>query len=716
MKIAIVYNRESKNVINLFGIPNREKYGLKNIKRILDALKAGGHKVIALEGDKDLIPRLEEFMPKVLKGELPGMVFNISYGIQGQARYTHVPGMLEMVGIPYVGSGPLAHSLALDKVVAKMIFRQNGLPTPDFAVLHEPEFETPELSYPLIVKPKNEAVSYGIRVVNTEAELRDAAGAIFQAFEQPVLVEQYISGREINVGLLGNTPTEAFPPVELIFDSEGPQIYTLEDKKGTSGREVKLICPAPLSEELEAKAKDVACRAFSALGCYDCARVDMRVDDGGDLYILEINSLPSLGARGSYVRAAGEVGLDFTALINRLVEIASARYFGTPKPLRISARSGDPQSQVLSFLTQRREKVEKRLREWISRPSRTSDPVGLGLAIKELDKTLRELGLTPVSHLADKRSVWTWESGAGLEDGTLLLANLDIPLEDDFPFQGFRRDPEWLYGEGIGTSRAPLVTLEFVLRALKSQRLLKKLNLGVLVYTDEGRDCRYSAELIRAASAKAKRVLVLRPGAPGGLAVVGRRGFRKYRLVVEGEPRRLGQSGGKEEPLLWTSTKLGEMSALTSRKERIAVSAGKIRTTAFTMRLPHRVVTTVLVGYPEPGVADEVEERIRDILGKSSLSWTLQPIADRPPLVQSRNNLGLWKKIAAVAERLEIPFGQETSVWPTAAGLVPPETAVVCGLGPVAVDLYTPSEAVERISLVQRTLLLATFLADKKKK
>jgi D-alanine-D-alanine ligase len=137
VKIAVVYNRDSQNVINLFGLPNREKIGLKTISRISEALRAGKHQVKAIEGDKDLIERLEEFMPKVLKAERPGLVFNLSYGIQGQARYTHVPSILEMVGVPYVGSGPLAHGLALDKVVAKMIFRQNDLPTPDFMVLNK---------------------------------------------------------------------------------------------------------------------------------------------------------------------------------------------------------------------------------------------------------------------------------------------------------------------------------------------------------------------------------------------------------------------------------------------------------------------------------------------------------------------------------------------------------------------------------------------------
>ena len=88
MKIAIVYNHDFRNVINLFGLPNKEKIGRSTIKRITDALKAGGHQIKAIEGDKDLISRLEEFMPRVLKGEQPGLVFNLSYGIQGQARRT----------------------------------------------------------------------------------------------------------------------------------------------------------------------------------------------------------------------------------------------------------------------------------------------------------------------------------------------------------------------------------------------------------------------------------------------------------------------------------------------------------------------------------------------------------------------------------------------------------------------------------------------------
>src|SRR5680860_1523378 len=140
---------------------------------------------------------------------------------QADNRCSHVPSILEMIGIPYVASGPLAHSLALDKVVTKMILRQHNIPTPDFAVLNGPnDIAPPDLSYPLIVKPKNEAVSFGLKIVNNDEELKEAAAVIYNEFQQPVLAEQYIEGREINVGLLGNSPPEVLPPVELAFGEE----------------------------------------------------------------------------------------------------------------------------------------------------------------------------------------------------------------------------------------------------------------------------------------------------------------------------------------------------------------------------------------------------------------------------------------------------------------------------------------------------------------
>ncbi len=710
MKIAVVYNRASKNVINLFGMSNQEKIGLKTIRRIVDALKTGGHNAVAFEGDKELVERLEEFMPRVLKGETPGMVFNLSYGIQGQARYTHVPGILEMVGIPYVGSGPLAHSLALDKVVSKMIFRQQGIPTANFAVLRDRDFEPPPLPYPVIVKPQSESVSFGIKVAKNVDELREAAEVIFAKFSQPVLVESYIAGREINVGLLGNNPPEALPPAEVKFGRSGPKIYSYEDKTGKSGRSITVECPAKLSGKQTARAQDIALAAFNALGCYDCARVDMRMNGKGEFFVLEVNSLPSLGEHGSYTHAAESMGLDYVKLINRLVEVASARYFGVPHPPHITQNADDPEKHTFSYLTQQRDTMEKKLREWVQLRSRTSDPVGLREARSRFESILRQLNLQKAEELCNEHSAWTWQTKKGVKDGTLLIVHLDIPRPVDAASEAFRRDPEWLFGEGIGCSRAPLVMLEMALRALRAQRNLRNRRIGVLFYVDEGRDAIYSESVIRKASSLAKRVIVLRPGTIEDELARQRRGQRKYALTIEGTPRRIGQVDPQKEMLLWFGEKLAAISKFSSRKDRIAVAAVDIKSENWPMRTPHRLSATLLMSFLDIPKADDLENRIRNTLGKSSFRWKLELIASRPPMKDRVANKRLASALTNTAAELEIELKSGSSLWPSVGGLVTGKTAVVCGMGPHSRSLYTPQEAIQRIGLIQRTIVLAQFL------
>ena len=709
MKVAVIYNRESQKVINLFGQPNREKYGLAAIRRIVNALKKGGHQVQAFEGDKDLIDRLEEFMPRTLVGERPGMAFNLSYGIQGQARYTHVPGILEMVGVPYVGSGPLAHSLALDKVVAKMLFVQNEVPTPAFAVLDAPGFDMPEMDFPLIVKPKNEAVSFGIKVVNDETELRDAAGVIFNEFDQPVLVEQYIEGREINIGLLGNGSTvEAFKPAELTFGEGGPNIYTEDDKKRTSGREIGVACPATLDEETTVEAQRIALKAFNVLGCYDCARVDMRMDADGNLYVLEVNSLPSLGEHGSYVAAAEAMGLDFAGLANRLVEVASARYFGTPNPPELKRKPKNPSEKVFAYLTERRDQLEKRIEQWVNLSSHSNDPVGIRQAASRVSKFMGELELQGVNEFTDAPHVWTWQTEKGFKNGTLLICHIDVPFNSAMGGEHFHRDPERLYGEGVGASRGPLVQLEFALRALQRARKLKSTPLGVMVYADEGKDCEESAEFIAQAATEAKDVLVLRPGNADDSVVMGRRGQRRYRVYFLGKPRKLGQAAKQPGVMLRALQALEEISAIGDRQKRLAVATVDMKTDAYPRLLPHRVVATLQASFPNAREAEKLEQTIKSIL--EQYKGELALLSDRPSLPSRRINNDLLKRIQTIAEKWDIPVNKETSLWPSVAGLVSPKVPVVCGIGPYAHALYTGQEAVSRISLVQRTLLLAEFL------
>ena len=308
-----------------------------------------------------------------------------------------------------------------------------------------------------------------------------------------------------------------------------------------------------------------------------------------------------------------------------------------------------------------------------------------------------------------------WQTQPGFDGGTLFVAHLDVPMIVDQARQGFRRDPEWLYGEGVGRSRAPLVMLEYAFRSLRSIRRLRKLPVGVLLFSDEGRDAAQSAPLIRDAAARAEHVVVCRPGTVGNGILTRRRGSRRYQLVVEGERLSPGRIGRKRPVLPWACEKLEAMGRLSTPtpKKRISVAALDLKTERHPMFVPHRVEGSLMVSYSDSAHADEAEASMRSILGKGGPKWTLTRLADRPPMADRRSNRSLVTALEAAAARWEIPVRRETSSWPSVAGLAPASAAVVCGVGPVTRDRGSPEEAVQRISLVQRTLLVAEYLVGR---
>ena len=327
LKVAIVRNRSHTNVIAHLGRECPEKYGRRSVQRIINALRDGGHEVRLFEGDMSLLPGLREYIPAHSRtGEPGGIVFNLAYGIQGDARYTHVPAMLEMAGIAYTSANPLGHALALDKVVAKVLMQSAGIPTPAFCVMVDPKDDTGGLRYPLIVKPRHESSSFGLAIVNTRSELAEAVNNIVVTYKQGALVEEFIEGREVNVALIGNNPVECLPIVEIDFRGRADTALTHEDKFKTKEGEPGKICPAPLDDGLAQRCRDISIACFLACECRDYARVDIRISDAGEPYILEINSIATLGWTGSFVKAATTAGYSFTEIICRIVEVARERY------------------------------------------------------------------------------------------------------------------------------------------------------------------------------------------------------------------------------------------------------------------------------------------------------------------------------------------------------------------------------------------------------
>jgi D-alanine-D-alanine ligase len=327
MRVAVAYNKDRKGTINVFGLQNREWYPEKTIQKVVGALESGGHIVELIPADRFLLAKLNKFLPKLSKRRPNGIVLNAALGVQGKCRYTHVPAILEVAGIPYTGSSPMGHALAQDKVIAKQILMSQNLPTPNYQVFLSSETEPPFLKYPVIVKPRGEAASFGLKIVNDDKALGEAVAHLLAEYKQPALAEEFIEGREVNVGILGNHPPQAFPVLELVMDNGPRAIYSYETKfRKAGGKKVEKICPAELPPESAAYIQKLAVQAFQALNVYDYGRVDFRLDKYNQPYILEMNSMASINPNSSFVTAARKAGLSYDQLINRIIDVAVERY------------------------------------------------------------------------------------------------------------------------------------------------------------------------------------------------------------------------------------------------------------------------------------------------------------------------------------------------------------------------------------------------------
>jgi D-alanine-D-alanine ligase len=259
------------------------------------------------------------------------IVFNISEGLYGRNRESQVPILLEMARIPFVGADALTLGLTLDKIMAKKIFIAEGIPTPRFFEIKTMDnlIDLDHLQFPLIVKPRFEGSSKGLseksRVQNLQ-ELKTQAGFVVDTYKQPALVEEFITGQEFTVAIVGNDPPEALPVVQIKIDGS----FELDDKFYTFARissdRLEYISPAPISQELHEKISQLALKSYNAVDCLDFGRVDFRVDKAGNPYVLEINPLPSLSTEDVFLLLAKLKGMTYEQMIGRILNIALARY------------------------------------------------------------------------------------------------------------------------------------------------------------------------------------------------------------------------------------------------------------------------------------------------------------------------------------------------------------------------------------------------------
>ncbi len=317
----------------------------ETIAAIIAALESGGHHVTFLEGDVSLYDRLRQLKPDIC--------FNITEGHFGDSREAQVPAILEMLRIPYTGSRILTLALSLDKPMTKRVLTYHGLPTPPFQVFERLDEQLdPTMAFPLFVKPSREGTGMGISaesIVYDPDQLVKQLRQLFQRYDQPVLVERFIEGREITVGVVGNLSSPVawrlpddeearrisrglhfLPPLEIDmsrYPVEEAGVYTNRIKT-VMAHEFYYLCPAPLDEDLLDELNWLAAATFRVTGCLDVARVDFRLDasDGDKPYILEINPLPGLNPEYSDLAIeALAAGWTYEELVNRILDEAIER-------------------------------------------------------------------------------------------------------------------------------------------------------------------------------------------------------------------------------------------------------------------------------------------------------------------------------------------------------------------------------------------------------
>ena len=294
----------------------------ETIRAIRQAIESYGHEVVELEAT----PELSALLPAAGID----VAFNIAEGIEGRARESQVPALLELLGIPYTGSDPTAIALSLDKGLAKRLVHQVGLPTPAFLLMATGKERLPKSwTFPCIVKPVAEGSSRGVTsssVVEDEKTLREIVVERSARYQQAMLVEAYLPGREFTLGLLGERRPRVLPPLEVRFTdpAERHPVYGFDNKFYSKG--VELSVPAPVDPALGKELQRVARAAFIALGCRDVGRIDVRLDKQGKVHFIECNPLPGLAPGFSDLcLIAQAIGMEYRALIGEILASALRR-------------------------------------------------------------------------------------------------------------------------------------------------------------------------------------------------------------------------------------------------------------------------------------------------------------------------------------------------------------------------------------------------------
>jgi len=298
------------------GVSGEREVSLNGAKGVEKALDPEKYEVIRYDPAKDL-PRIAADAPNI------DVAFILLHGIHGEDGT--MQGFLELLGIPYQGAGVLGSAMAMDKNLAKIMYKLHGLPVAKWEMASRDDIIDPGrllkiLQLPLVIKPVRQGSSIGMSIVKEQEKLSAALELAFK-HDNEVMVEEFITGREITVGVIGNKELSALPLVEVIPDAKY-EFFDYEAKYQPGA--TKEVCPAEVSEDVTQKAQKYGLIAHRALQLKGYSRTDMIVT-GNDIYILETNTIPGMTPTSLLPQAAAQFGLNFPALLDRLIELALER-------------------------------------------------------------------------------------------------------------------------------------------------------------------------------------------------------------------------------------------------------------------------------------------------------------------------------------------------------------------------------------------------------
>ena len=331
MKVALTYNLKEKDTTKPADYFS-EFDSQDTVNAITSAIEKKGHTVSGINANKtDLF--------SYFKKNKVDIVFNIAEGDSGKFRESEIPAVLDYLNIPYTGSNTFSLALALNKALTKKILKAENIPTPNFQVFSKGNEElNADLRFPLIAKPNYEGSAKGINasnVVNNKDALYKKIKEICATYHQAVLVEEFIHGRELTVGVLENGKAAVLPILEIDFSTcvkSGEYFYSWRMKEFQGNMELGLVpsfhCPAHLDKDTERRVKEVALRTHQAVGCFDISRTDIRLDKDNVPYVLEINPLPGLDPKESnFPLMAYAAGMKYEDLIDSILTSARERFF-----------------------------------------------------------------------------------------------------------------------------------------------------------------------------------------------------------------------------------------------------------------------------------------------------------------------------------------------------------------------------------------------------